>query len=194
MIHLNIECRNDGSVRMESADAWFIVAMHELPRILEEERGDAVNERLASHPSDDPEHRAEWERHVHPELFELISSASEIVRRDLANLEATGTGVALEIPAKSVPAWMSALNVARHIVACELGLDGGDPDEWEWSEENSERNLLLLKYELFTILQGRLIEKVNPPPEDWTDPRFPDIPDDLSGLDELDAEDGDGAD
>ncbi len=191
MIDLTILCRDDGSVRMESADAWFIVAMHELPRILDEERSDAVNDRLASNPSDDPEHQSERERHVHPELFELISSASEIVRRDLGNLEATETGVVLELPTKSVPAWMSALNVARHVVACELGLDNSDPDEWEWSEENNERNLLLLKYELFTILQGRLIDKVNPPPEDWKDPRFPEIPDDLSGLDELDDPNGD---
>jgi hypothetical protein len=191
LIHLNIEHRDDGSIRMESSDAWFIVAMHELPRLLEEERGDAVNERLLSNPSDDPEHQADWEKHVHPELFELIASATEIVRRDLASLEATDTGVAVEIPKKSVTAWMSALNVARHVVACELGLNSGDPEEWEWSEEDNERNLLLLKYELFTILQGRLIDKVNPPPEDFQDPRFPEIPDDLSGLDELDDSQGD---
>ncbi len=155
----------DGSIRLESLDPWLVVILREIPTLLDPDQPDAARRRLYSLPSDDEEQAREWERLVHPELFALVATAQEVVRRDLDEIEMDEEGGRITIPAKHVNVWISALNVARLTLG---SVHEFDEDDMEGLEPTgySDRDMARVKVYLMGWLQQMLIEAVHPFPEE----------------------------
>jgi len=167
----------DGRVVLDRLAPAFVHVLHELPDLLGPDQPDEVKDRLYQHATEDEEHKKEWERFVHPDLFALVASAREVVLEDLGGFrpdedpEHAGTW-RLEIEGKHVPAWISGLNVARLTLGARHEIEEGDmaeefvPDDWD------EKDVAVAKIHLLAWLQQLLIEDQHPTPEDYRDRYF----------------------
>ena len=168
MIEPQLQPNPDGSIRLESLDPWFVVVLRELPTLLDRDQPDAAHRRLYSLPSDDVEQASEWERLVHPELFALVATAQDVVRRDLEDLEMDEESGQITIPAKHVNAWISALNVARLTLGAVHEFDEDDM-EGRGPTDFGDRDMARVKVYLMGWLQQMLIEEIHPIPEEEED-------------------------
>ena len=168
MIEPGLTLNPDGSIRLESLDPLFVVVLREIPRLLDPDQPDAARRRLYPFPSDDDEQSQEWERLVHPELFALVATAQEGVRRDLEELEIGEEGGRITIPAKHVNAWISALNVARLTLGTVHDFDEDDM-EGHGPSDFGDRDMARVKVYLMGWLQQMLIEEIHPIPEEEED-------------------------
>jgi hypothetical protein len=150
--------RHEDGVVFEDLAPFYVVVLMEVPELLAPDAPDEVKRRLYPMPSDDADAQEEWRRLVHPELFALIASARDIMRRDLSALEQRREPGAMpawrvEIPAAHVEAWISGLNAARLALGARFGIeseadmhpefdDGGplDDDEEETTAEDDAAN------------------------------------------------------
>ena len=158
----------DAGVAFVNLAPPFVMMLLELPELLAPEQPDEVKRRLYPAPSDDAAHQEEWERLVHPELFSLVASARDIVRRDLAGLRPEGTGAwRVEIPREHVAAWISALNTARLTLGATHGVEEEeDLHPVDDDEEVDEKRLAVVKIHVLGELQALLVLDYCPPPED----------------------------
>jgi hypothetical protein len=111
--------RHEDGVVFEDLAPFYVVVLMEVPELLAPDAPDEVKRRLYPMPSDDADAQEEWRRLVHPELFALIASARDIMRRDLSALEQRREPGAMpawrvEIPAAHVEAWISGPGSARN--------------------------------------------------------------------------------
>ena len=163
----------DGSIRLDSLDPWFVVILRELPALLDRDQPDAAHRRVYPVPSDDDEQASEWKRLVHPELFALVATAQDVVRRDLEKLEMEELEMgelsgSITIPAKHVNAWISALNVARLTLGAVHEFDEDDM-EGRGPTDFGDRDMARVKVYLMGWLQQMLIEEIHPIPEEEED-------------------------
>lgn len=173
---------SDGSVRLSDLAPWFVGVLLELPDLLNSNQPEEVSRRLYPEPSDDDEQRKDWEKYVRPELFALVSSAREIVIKDIGTMgpdeEAGGLALwELHIPTQHVQAWISALNVARLTLSEKFKVHEDDmvePDDEDLdpeADEWSEKRFAIARIHLLGYLQQMLIEEESPPPEGFEGPR-----------------------
>lgn len=164
--------RDDGGLVFDALAPWYLALLLELPELLAPEQPDEVQDRLLPLPSDDEEHREEWRKLVHPELFALLASAREIVQKDLASLApSAGTGPTLwrlEIAPEHVPAWLSALNAARLALGARHGIEEADMDGRRGGDDEvpDERQIAVAKIHLYGLLQQMILEERHPPPDE----------------------------
>ncbi len=176
----------DGSVILDRLAPAFVHVLHELPALLAPEQPDEVRDRLYPHATDDEEHKKEWERFVHPELFALVASAREIVMRDLGSFRPVDDpphegSWRLEINVKHIPGWISGLNVARLTLGARHEIEDIDMAEDFIPEEWDEKDVAIAQIHLLAWLQQLLIEDHHPMPEEFlgrdTDPESDPDPD-----------------
>ena len=141
--------REDGGLRFEGLAPWHVGTLVELPSLLDPDQPEEVRRRLYPDPSDDEERNAEWRKLVHPELFALVSSAREIVSKDLQCLEPDPEVPEpptwlLPIPAAHLSAWLGALNTARLTLGSRHGITEEDMDaaHRSWGEEDIDGALV----------------------------------------------------
>lgn len=119
----------DGTVRLDRWPAWAHALLLRLPELSDPEVPGVAHDRLYPLPrvgdEHDEEHAEEWRRHVHPEIFSLLASAREIVRKDLDQAKRGKLGALrrLDIPPANLPGWIAALNAARLRLAAENDVD-----------------------------------------------------------------------
>jgi len=163
----------DGSIAVEELTPPFLFVLFEVPGLLGPDQPDEVKRRLFPDPSDNEEIRKDWERLVHPELYALLASAREIVRKDLGRMVPAGGTCRLEIPAPHVSAWISALNTARLALGAVHGIEDEDDlhpfddpeeedDDGEEVVELDERRLAVVKIHLLGELQALLVLEQDP--------------------------------
>jgi hypothetical protein len=165
---LTVTRRPDGTVRIARLTPWTMAVLLEIELLLDPNQPEHVRRRLFPMPSDDEDHRREWERLVHPDLFALVSSARDIVSRDLEQIEVPGpgdpdegTGWRVSIPAPHVQAWISALNTARLTLA-ELHAIGERELERTDLDLLDEASMAVAKIRLYGWIQQLVLEAEDP--------------------------------
>jgi hypothetical protein len=150
MMPPDLQRLSDGSVRLVDLAPWFVGVILELPELLDSDQPEAVSQRLYPEPSDDEEHKKDWEKFVRPELFALVATARDIVLKDIGNMgpcsieseEALDLSVwQIDIPETHIHAWISALNVARLTLSSRYTIEDDDmaePEELSEPEEDLE--------------------------------------------------------
>jgi uncharacterized protein DUF2017 len=102
-----------GNFLIEGIDEFTADTLKRVPGWLES-TDPAVRDRLLPTVYQDADEEAAWRRHGVPELEHLFVSRLELVKKDLAGMEAArGATYRLRIPAEHATAWLSALNAAR---------------------------------------------------------------------------------
>jgi hypothetical protein len=124
---LHLSAADGKHLRISGIDPLLALCLQELPAILElRDQPEAQARLLPSPTAGDETANRDWRETVAPELRHLFASAGEIVSRDLTQLKPSPRDArfrTLTIPLAHVPAWMSALNQARLILAAIHGLD-----------------------------------------------------------------------
>ena len=188
MIFPRLERQPDGGLAFENLTAPYVMVLVEVPEFLGPDPPDPVRQRLYPDPGDNEQVRADWEKYIRPELYALIASAREIVMKDLSGLgpskQATAPGVwRLEIPAKHINAWISALNGARLALGALHGIEEDSDlhperkepieNESEDSESDSEPfdecDIAIVKIHMLGDPQAMLVMDQNPAPEGFGD-------------------------
>ncbi|MHC4162744.1 MAG: DUF2017 family protein [Planctomycetota bacterium] len=168
-----LERQPDGGIAIEDLTPPFVFILLELPGLLGPDQPDEVKRRLFPDPAEEDEIRKDWARLVHPELYALLASAREIVRKDLGKLLPSGGTCRLEIPAPHVNAWISALNAARLALGAIQGIEDEDDlhpfDDPEEDDDDREevveldaRRLAVAKIHLLGELQALLVLEQDP--------------------------------
>ncbi len=159
MIPIRLTRGLDGRIVFENLPAWLVALLRELDDLLEDDQSEEADARLFPMPSDDPEHREEWRRLVHPDLFALRASAREVVELDLADLEASvppDVGFRLEIPEPHVHAWIHALNSARLTLAETHGIGQAELED-SGVDLPDERSFAVQRIHVLGHLQSLMI-------------------------------------
>jgi len=170
MIDPSAERMPDGAILLKDLTPWFLAELLRLPELLHPDQPDRVKRRLYPDASETDEAiRDEWRRLVHPELFALLSSATEIVERDLESLDLGDDLRAgrMVIPKGHAPAWISALNAARLTLSelYEIGeeemaaAESGQPVDL-----GQEKTMALARIHLLAWLQEAIILTEHPQP------------------------------
>jgi len=139
----------------------LVLALRQLPLVLAED-APGVRERLFPTPyPKDPRRTEEWRRHALPDLLHLFASAREIVERDLGTLRRErfpGRNWRLEIPARHLQAWLSALAAGRVALGTAHAVEADDMEGPFPAEIRTERDRAILLIQLLAEAQAMLIE------------------------------------
>jgi hypothetical protein len=156
---------------MEQISYGLALWLVELPELIGRDQPPAVRRRLYPPPGDDEQMREEWERLMVPELFALLASSRDIVRKDLGPLakrlveaEESFEDGELVVPPEHVNGWISALNAARLALGAIYEVNADDMSEDRHPVVFDAREAAIARIDVFAWFQGTLIHGTHPPP------------------------------
>src|SRR3954467_13860509 len=107
-------------LELSEVDPFLAELLRQVPESTAPGASDQAARRLYSDPANDPEVCEEWKLYVQPELRRLFQSATEVVSRDLGQLNGSGKSLRnckLKIPIEHADQWLNTLNQARLVIA-----------------------------------------------------------------------------
>jgi len=153
--------RTDEGLRLARLDLFFVELLRQIPVSADPAESEAARDRLYPVATSDPQANADWRAYVHPELKEMFTTASDLVREDLEDFEQlddTNDNWAFEIPEVHFDQWLNVLNQARLALAArfdfeekEMGLNGPRTIE-------TVRDLSLFQVHFYGFLQECLLQ------------------------------------
>lgn len=172
MFELRLELDEDGGLTFRRLPAVYAETLLLVPHVLEDEDEKGRARLFPDVYLDHAENQDEWERYGKPELYALFASQGEIVRKDLAAMQAEreGFGYRLAIPGPHRTAWMAALNAARlmlgevHSITAEDMARPYDFEDWD-PEDPDERELARFRIDLMGEIEELLVRAGEDPGE-----------------------------
>ncbi len=164
--------RVDEDTWIRCMPVWVVDTLMRLPEWLQSDAPE-VKDRLLPSAYTDEEADREWRQHIIPELEHLFQSRTEILRKDLAQLEidaaegvtdedelelVPGDGITftLKIPGKHLSAWLTGLQAGTHAVFLVEALEdqhiGKDPRDEEDPKKQLAMMRVLIMQELLSML------------------------------------------
>ena len=117
-----------------------------------------VRGRMRPRVYESDEDEEQWRRFAVPELDHLFRAREEILRKDLATLDADGPfGFRLRIPARHVSAWLSSLTGARFVLFEQNAFSAEDLERDPFGAEGDEQ-LALFRIHNLAMLQELLLQ------------------------------------
>lgn len=163
---MNVELIHSGKLlRFSQLDATLAWLIARAPAIAEEGMAEpASRERLLPQPSNDDEFNREWVEFIQPGLEKAILSASELVARDLAELQIRPgcNDHAFDVPLDHADAWLHCLNAARLTLTARHRFADGELAGEMPPRIDSVRELALFQVHLYAVIQECLLAQINP--------------------------------
>ena len=156
--------RTKDGLRLVRLDLFFVELLRQIPVSADPGDSDAARQRIypaASNDSDAAQANEEWRAYVHPELKELFTTATELVREDLEDfdqLDETQENWAFEIPARHFDQWLNVLNQARLSLAARFEFQESEMSQNGPRTIETVRDLSLFQVHFYGFLQECLLQ------------------------------------
>jgi hypothetical protein len=161
VIELKVQPLDPKRILISGIPPVLAAVLHQMPEILELRDSPEARARLYSDPTADNDSiNREWRQIAGPELRHLFVSAGETVARDLTAMAVageTGDTYRVAFPIEHVPAWMSALNQTRLILAEVHKIDEAEMNRTDFDPQNA-RHLAALRIHLLGHLLHLFVE------------------------------------
>lgn len=165
MNHLRLTLLQGKHLRLTGIDPVLAICLQEIPAILELRGKPEAHARLFPAPTpDDVATNRDWTETIEPELRHLFVSAGETVSRDLTQLRPSPRHAdqkSLTFPIAHLPAWMSAVNQARLILAALAGLDEIDMNV-PYATLDPRKAAAVVRIDVLAMLLERFVRRHNP--------------------------------
>ncbi len=168
MLPPSIRPMGEKHVRISAINPYLAACLFELPETLQQRENISAHDRLFPLPTMDTRINAEWRELVEPELHHLFQSHGETVTRDLTRMTEDGlhtNHLEVIVPIEHLPAWLSAVNEARLIMASIHGITEGDLNTTDFEPQNP-KSVVVIKIGLLGELLAYLVDYIsgNAPP------------------------------
>jgi hypothetical protein len=153
--------RTGDGLRLARLDLFFVELLRQIPVSADPADSDAARERLYPFATTDPQANEDWSAYVHPELKQLFTTSSDLVRGDLEGFEQlddTNDNWAFEIPAEHFDQWLNVLNQARLALAARFEFQEKEMDRNGPRTIETVRDLSLFQVHFYGFLQECLLQ------------------------------------
>ena len=155
---------SDEGLRLARLDLFFVELLRQIPVSADPGDSDAARERIYPVATTDPKANEDWRAYVHPELKEMFTSASQLVRDDLETFEElddTNENWAFEIPAAHYDQWLNVLNQARLALAARFDFEEKEMSRSGPATIETVRDFSLFQVHFYGFLQECLLQYMN---------------------------------
>lgn len=172
--------RLDDGVHLRELPVWVVDTLLCLPEWIESD-DPAVKKRLLPKAYEDDEEDRQWREALGSSLEHLVASRTDIVRKDLQNLEVglppglgSGTGddeeddeslfvtqttFDVKIPARHVAAWVSTLQAGTHALFILEGLTAEDVSQDSPASVAPDKQVSMLRLSVLQEILVNLLEE-----------------------------------
>jgi hypothetical protein len=153
--------RTGDGLRLSRLDLFFVELLRQIPVSAEPGDSDAARERLYPPVTSDARANEDWRAYVHPELKELFTTSSDVVRTDLEHFDQLGDttdNFTFEIPADHFDQWLNVLNQARLSLAARFEFEEKEMNQNGPRTIETVRDLSLFQVHFYGFLQECLLQ------------------------------------
>ena len=158
--------RTDTGLRLGRLDLFFVELLRQIPVSADPGDSDAARDRIYPRVLDDPDAgpaNDDWRAYVHPDLKDLFSAASDVVRDDLEvfeQLDEKQKTWAFEIPEPHFDQWLNALNQARLALSARFDFEEKEMSQNGPNTIETARDLSLFQVHFYGFLQECLLQDI----------------------------------
>jgi hypothetical protein len=153
--------RTEDGLRLSRLDLFFVELLRQIPVSADPGDSAAARERIYPVATADAKSNEDWRAYVHPELKELFTTASQLVREDLEDfeqLDETTDNWAFEIPGEHFDQWLNVLNQARLSLATRFEFQEKEMSQNGPRTIETVRDLSLFQVHFYGFLQECLLQ------------------------------------
>ena len=155
--------RTEDGLRLARLDLFFVELLRQIPVSADPADSDAARDRLYPTATNDAQSNEDWRAYVHPDLKDLFSAASDVVRDDLEvfeQLDEKQKTWAFEIPEPHFDQWLNALNQARLALSARFDFEEKEMSQNGPNTIETARDLSLFQVHFYGFLQECLLQDI----------------------------------